>query len=33
MLDYAYHALPQAGYGPYYLYRQKFMAGGYENVG
>ncbi len=29
----AYHALQQAGYGPYYLYRQKFMAGGYENVG
>ena len=22
-----------AGYGPYYLYRQKFMAGGFENVG
>lgn len=33
MLDYAYGALPQAGYGPYYLYRQKFMAGGFENVG
>ncbi len=26
MLDYAYHALPQAGYGPYYLYRQKFIG-------
>ena len=33
MLDYAYHALPQAGYGPYYLYRQKNMAGNFENVG
>ena len=25
--------LPRAGYGPYYLYRQKFSAGGFENVG
>ena len=33
MLDNAAHALQAAGYGPYYLYRQKFMAGGFENVG
>lgn len=33
MLDYAGHALQTAGYGPYYLYRQKFTAGGFENVG
>jgi len=33
MLDFALSALPQAGYAPYYLYRQKFTAGGYENVG
>ena len=33
MLDGASHALQNAGYGPYYLYRQKFMAGGFENVG
>lgn len=33
MLAYAEAALPQAGYGPYYLYRQKFSAGGFENVG
>ena len=33
MLDGAAHALQNAGYGPYYLYRQKFMAGGFENVG
>ncbi len=33
MLDDALSALPEAGYGPYYLYRQKFSAGGYENVG
>ena len=33
MLDNAAHALHAAGYGPYYLYRQKFMAGGFENVG
>ena len=25
--------LREAGYGPYYLYRQKFMSGGWENVG
>jgi oxygen-independent coproporphyrinogen-3 oxidase len=33
MLDYADPALRAAGYGPYYLYRQKYMSGGYENVG
>ncbi len=33
MLDDALSALPEADYGPYYLYRQKFSAGGYENVG
>ena len=33
MLDHAYTALTEAGYRPYYLYRQKFMSGGFENVG
>ncbi|MDO4269947.1 MAG: coproporphyrinogen dehydrogenase HemZ [Eubacteriales bacterium] len=33
MLDGAADALQTAGYGPYYLYRQKFTAGGFENVG
>ncbi len=33
MLDYAHDALTAAGYSPYYLYRQKFMSGGFENVG
>lgn len=33
MLDHANAALQNAGYGPYYLYRQKFTAGGFENVG
>ena len=33
MLDFAEQALRRAGYGPYYLYRQKFMSGGFENVG
>ena len=33
MLDGAYSDLRQAGYRPYYLYRQKFMAGGFENTG
>ena len=33
MLDFALEALPAASYAPYYLYRQKFSAGGYENVG
>ena len=33
MLDYSLVRLPEEGYAPYYLYRQKFSAGGYENVG
>jgi len=33
MLDTALGRLPAAGYRPYYLYRQKFMSGGFENVG
>ena len=33
MLDYADGRLTAAGYAPYYLYRQKFMSGGFENVG
>lgn len=33
MLDGAGARLTEAGYAPYYLYRQKFTAGGFENVG
>jgi len=33
MLDYAGERLRAEGYIPYYLYRQKFMSGGFENVG
>ena len=33
MLDYAWHKLSGGGYTPYYLYRQKFMSGSFENVG
>ena len=33
MLDIAGDKLRSAGYSPYYLYRQKFMSGGFENVG
>ena len=33
MLDAAAASLGGAGYRPYYLYRQKFMSGGFENVG
>ena len=33
MVDYAAAALKEAGYSPYYLYRQKYMAGNLENVG
>ncbi len=33
MVDYANRALRQAGYKPYYLYRQKYMSGSFENVG
>lgn len=33
MLDYSHSSLTQNGFSPYYLYRQKYMAGNYENVG
>ena len=33
MLDYAWSALEGAGFAPYYLYRQKYMSGSFENVG
>lgn len=33
MLDYSQKRLRAEGYAPYYLYRQKFMSGGFENVG
>jgi len=33
MLDYAWEALASNGYQPYYLYRQKYMSGSFENVG
>ena len=33
MLDLSRTRLENAGYSPYYLYRQKFMSGGFENVG
>ena len=33
MLDYAEPVLRQAGYAPYYLYRQKYMSGSFENIG
>ncbi len=33
MLDFALDNLTAAGYAPYYLYRQKFISGGFENVG
>ena len=33
MLDYAWSALRGAGQVPYYLYRQKYMSGSFENVG
>ena len=33
MLDLASKRLRESGYAPYYLYRQKFMSGGFENVG
>ncbi len=32
-LDACYAILAEKGYEPYYLYRQKYMAGGLENVG
>ena len=33
MVDYANSLLPTLGYQPYYLYRQKYMSGSFENVG
>ena len=33
MVDYANGALRSLGYKPYYLYRQKYMSGSFENVG
>lgn len=33
MLSYADPVLRAHGYGPYYLYRQKYMSGSFENVG
>ena len=33
MLDHAEPALRAAGYAPYYLYRQKYMSGSFENIG
>ena len=33
MIGYSRRALTAAGYGPYYLYRQKYMVGAHENVG
>lgn len=33
MLDYAAPVLRKAGYAPYYLYRQKYMSGSFENIG
>ena len=33
MLDYAAPVLRSAGYAPYYLYRQKYMSGSFENIG
>lgn len=33
MVEYAHSSLQKAGYNPYYLYRQKYMAGNLENTG
>jgi len=33
MLNYASKRLRESGYQPYYLYRQKYISGGFENVG
>ncbi|MCL2227364.1 MAG: coproporphyrinogen dehydrogenase HemZ [Oscillospiraceae bacterium] len=33
MLDYAFRQLSSGGWRPYYLYRQKFTTGGFENTG
>jgi len=33
MIEHSLTALREVGYSPYYLYRQKFMAGDFENIG
>ena len=33
MVEYSHEQLQQSGYKPYYLYRQKYMAGNLENTG
>ena len=33
MIDYSYGKLTASGYGPYYMYRQKYTAGNLENTG
>lgn len=33
MVDYAREAVQDAGYSPYYMYRQKYVSGNLENVG
>jgi oxygen-independent coproporphyrinogen-3 oxidase len=33
MVEYANQTLRALGYRPYYLYRQKYMSGSFENVG
>ena len=33
MMEYTHKRLSESGYKPYYLYRQKYMAGNFENVG
>ena len=33
MVEYANRTLRDLGYKPYYLYRQKYMSGSFENVG
>ena len=33
MVQYANRRLREAGYTPYYLYRQKYMSGSFENIG
>ena len=33
MVDYSHKTLMENGYSPYYLYRQKYMAGNLENTG
>lgn len=33
MLDETFMRLPELSYTPYYLYRQKYISGGFENVG